>query len=523
MKHKWIVIVVMLVLCVGLAGGAAAQSNGPNAPDVVITTKFTYQSQIERHDTVFTGTCDMQFSVWDDATAGTQQGATLSVNAVNVDNGVFTVELDFGNQFTGEARWLESSAKCADDADFTTMPRVPLNPTPYAISLKPGAVINGDIPFASGDATLKATNASASGGTALFGQSTAASGNTAGVYGLATSPNGAGVWGHSIAGSGVYGQSTTSPGVSGRSTSSRGVYGVSDTFIGVSGKSTSGFGVKGESTTGVGIYGESANQNAVWGQSTTAIGVYGTSGTYVGVWGESTSLEGVRGVSHNIDHGGVVGINVGGGTGIYGTTDAAHTFTNGAIVGQSTGDGGIGVIGRADVGTGAYGVYGVSAGGYGVVGQSTTGYAGYFIGKVGITGADLAERFAATDDQPIEPGTVVVVDDDQPGKIKASNRAYDSKVVGIISGAGGIHTALMLHQDDVLQGDHVVAIAGRVYCKAEANSAPIKPGDLLTTSSVAGHCMKATDRDQAYGAVIGKALTGLDKGEGLVLVLVNLQ
>ena len=81
----------------------------------------------------------------------------------------------------------------------------------------------------------------------------------------------------------------------------------------------------------------------------------------------------------------------------------------------------------------------------------------------------------------------------------------------------------MLHQDDVLQGDQVVAIAGRVYCQAEANSASIKPGDLLTSSNMQGHCMKATDRDQAYGAVIGKALTGLDKGEGLVLVLVNLQ
>jgi hypothetical protein len=165
----------------------------------------------------------------------------------------------------------------------------------------------------------------------------------------------------------------------------------------------------------------------------------------------------------------------------------------------------------------------VSAAGYGVVGQSTTGYAGYFIGKVGISGADLAERFESIDSHPIEPGTVVVVDEDQAGKIAVSDQAYDQKVIGIISGAGGIHTALMLHQDDALQGDQVVAIAGRVYCKAEANSAPIRPGDLLTTSSLKGHCMKATDRDQAYGAVIGKALTGLDKGEGLVLVLVNLQ
>jgi hypothetical protein len=335
-----------------------------------------------------------------------------------------------------------------------------------------------------------------------------------------------GVFGESAQGEGVRGTSHNAnhAGVVGWNDGGNfGVYGFSTLQSGVVGESTSGTGVYGHSTTGYGVVGFSADQTAVWGQTSTAIGVYGTSTTYVGVWGESTGFEGVRGVSHNAIHGGVVGVNDASGTGIYGTTNAAHTFTNGAIVGQSTGDGGIGVIGQADVGAGAYGVYGVSAGGYGVVGKSTTGYAGYFIGKVGITGADLAERFAAVDDNPIEPGTVVVVDENQAGKIRASDRAYDGKVVGIISGAGGIHTALMLHQDDVLQGDHVVAIAGRVYCKAEANSNPIKPGDLLTTSKIKGHCMKAADRDQAYGAIIGKALTGLDKGEGLVLVLVNLQ
>jgi hypothetical protein len=243
----------------------------------------------------------------------------------------------------------------------------------------------------------------------------------------------------------------------------------------------------------------------VWGQSPNGPGVVGESSTDVGVRGHSVYESGVRG--------GMLGVR----------PHAAHTFDLAGVTGISNGDGGIGVKGVANTGGGAYGVFGVSAAGYGVVGQSTTGYAGYFIGKVGITGADLAEHFAATDNQPIEPGTVIVVDENQPGKIRVSDHAYDHTVIGIISGAGGIHTALMLHQDDVLQGDLAVAIAGRVYCKAEADSAPIKPGDLLTTSSVKGLCMKSADRDQAYGAVIGKALTGLDKGEGLVLVLVNLQ
>ena len=51
----------------------------------------------------------------------------------------------------------------------------------------------------------------------------------------------------------------------------------------------------------------------------------------------------------------------------------------------------------------------------------------------------------------------------------------------------------------------------------------IKPGDLLTTASIAGHPMKAADATRSQGSVIGKAMTALDGGEGLVLVLVYLQ
>ena len=48
-------------------------------------------------------------------------------------------------------------------------------------------------------------------------------------------------------------------------------------------------------------------------------------------------------------------------------------------------------------------------------------------------------------------------------------------------------------------------------------------GDLLTSSSRAGHAMRADDPERAFGAVIGKAMTPLADGDGLVLVLVNLQ
>ena len=96
-------------------------------------------------------------------------------------------------------------------------------------------------------------------------------------------------------------------------------------------------------------------------------------------------------------------------------------------------------------------------------------------------------------------------------------------VAGVVSGAGGINPGLTLTQEGLMEGGQNVALSGRVYALATAANGPIKPGDLLTTSDVPGHLMKATDRDRAYGTVLGKGMTGLEAGEGLVLVLVNLQ
>jgi hypothetical protein len=74
----------------------------------------------------------------------------------------------------------------------------------------------------------------------------------------------------------------------------------------------------------------------------------------------------------------------------------------------------------------------------------------------------------------------------------------------------------------VEDGRHV-ALSGRVYALADASEGSIQPGDLLTTSNTPGYAMKATDRERSHGAIIGKAMSPLEKGEGLVLVLINLQ
>jgi hypothetical protein len=140
-------------------------------------------------------------------------------------------------------------------------------------------------------------------------------------------------------------------------------------------------------------------------------------------------------------------------------------------------------------------------------------------------GSDLSEQFdVSSSDGDVQPGMVVCIDPEKPGALAVSRKAYDRKVAGILSGAGGVEPGMMMAQDgSPADGEHPVALTGRVYCLADASREPIEPGDLLTTSHTPGHAMKVRDYARAQGAVIGKAMTSLEGGQGLVLVLVNLQ
>lgn len=138
-------------------------------------------------------------------------------------------------------------------------------------------------------------------------------------------------------------------------------------------------------------------------------------------------------------------------------------------------------------------------------------------------GADLAEHFPVAAGST-EPGMVMCIDAANPGALMVSSKSYDRTVAGIVSGAGGLNPGMLMgQQGTIASGDHPLALSGRVYVKADATSAPIVPGDLLTTSDIAGHAMKATDFTRAHGAIIGKAMSGLDSGTGMILVLVSLQ
>lgn len=138
-------------------------------------------------------------------------------------------------------------------------------------------------------------------------------------------------------------------------------------------------------------------------------------------------------------------------------------------------------------------------------------------------GADIAEPFQMSHADELPKGAVVVIDEENPGRLKMSHEPYDTRVAGIISGANGVQPGLALHQQGKIEGGQNVALTGRVYALADATAGAIKPGDLLTTSGTPGHVMRASDLDRRSGAVLGKAMTGLKDGKGLVLVLVSLQ
>ena len=143
-------------------------------------------------------------------------------------------------------------------------------------------------------------------------------------------------------------------------------------------------------------------------------------------------------------------------------------------------------------------------------------------GDIILNNADAAEDFAVARAEEATPGMVMVLADD--GTLEPCSRAYDRKVVGVVSGAGQYKPGLVFDRGatrDPLRAP--ISMMGKVACRADASYGRIEVGDLLTTSPHAGRAMKAADPARAFGAVIGKAMSPLDEGEGLVTMLISLQ
>jgi hypothetical protein len=140
-------------------------------------------------------------------------------------------------------------------------------------------------------------------------------------------------------------------------------------------------------------------------------------------------------------------------------------------------------------------------------------------------GSDLSENFdVSSEGSELKPGTVVCIDPRNPGRLVVSRRSCDRTVAGVVSGAGGVRPGMLMGQHgSEANGKHPVALSGRVYVWCDASTGSIEPGDMLTTASTPGHAQRVDDFQKAQGAILGKAMSGLTDGRGLVLVLVTLQ
>ena len=139
-------------------------------------------------------------------------------------------------------------------------------------------------------------------------------------------------------------------------------------------------------------------------------------------------------------------------------------------------------------------------------------------------GADYAEAVEVSGDRTkYEPGDLLVIDPNVPGKFLKSNQAYSTLVAGIYSTKPGFVGRLTPADAKTSAGEVPMAMVGRVPTKVSAENGPIHAGDLLVASSRMGYAMKGTERDKMLGAVVGKALGNLDFGTGMILVLVTLQ
>ena len=180
---------------------------------------FTYQGRLMDTNDVADGLYDFEFGILADPCTGTQMGPTLDVNNLDVIDGYFTVELDFGiGIFGGDARWLEICVRPGElevPNIYTVLsPRQEITPTPYALSSAGLTLPYADSAAGSGGPVVSITNTgtgsaikgTGQNGCGVQGESFAA--GSSGVFGTNNSTGGYGVFGWSDSGTAVKGFST---------------------------------------------------------------------------------------------------------------------------------------------------------------------------------------------------------------------------------------------------------------------------------------------------------------------------
>lgn len=400
----------------------------PALAQTPVDTTFTYQGRLDQAGAPATGSHDLVFRLFDAPVGGAQAGAPICYDNQDLVDGLFTATLDFGAQFTGEARWIEIGVR-ADDINgncfggpYTTLsPRQPLTAAPYAIhALNAGQWQNSGSAIMNTNNGFVGINRDYTVGLEWFGVHAPVPSGYGGMY-ITTEGDtawpfygykagnqlawtyldgGDGDWHVNVDGNrltvtdeGMVGIRTTSPAhplhvVS--TNNDRTIYAENSTNVGA--------GVRGMAShatgSNIGVYGETASSSgtAVFGIATATLGLtYGgrfradsaggigvdAGGGFVGVSGAASSTTGQT-------WGGLFQIQGSSGAGVRGLSNSA-TGAGKGVWGSSASGSGVGVHGES-ASVGGIGVLGSNTGAsgttYGVRGvvNSTTGYAGYFEG-----------------------------------------------------------------------------------------------------------------------------------------------
>ncbi|MGA9779899.1 MAG: WD40/YVTN/BNR-like repeat-containing protein [Limisphaerales bacterium] len=144
--------IISLLFCVLIAAFFPSESLHAQG------TAFTYQGQLNDGGAPANGSYDLTFALFNTNVTGTALAGTLTNSATAVSNGLFTVTLDFSNQFNGASRWLQIGVRTNGASGFTALsPRQQLTPTPYAIFANSASNLSGTLPASQLGGTLPAS------------------------------------------------------------------------------------------------------------------------------------------------------------------------------------------------------------------------------------------------------------------------------------------------------------------------------------------------------------------------------